>query len=59
MAVPFWLLYTKFGIGAKFFYFLPPVYQAIGFFDCVWLFVCLSILKSVLFPAAVSLGKNA
>lgn len=45
LAVPFWLFWTVFDIGADFFAFLPAQYQAIGFLDTVGVFVCLGILK--------------
>ena len=50
LAVPFWLCWTVFGIGAKYIYWLPAVYQAIPFWDCVGLFIAISIIKATLTP---------
>lgn len=44
MAVPFYICWTLCGIGEKYFYFLPDVYRAIDFWDCVGLFIVGSIL---------------
>lgn len=44
MAVPFWIVWTKCGIGAKFFGFLPAVYLAPGFWNIVGVFICMGIL---------------
>lgn len=46
LAVPFWLCWEVFGIGAKFFYFLPAVFFTPGFWSIVGLFICLGILNS-------------
>jgi len=51
LAVPFWFFWTKCGIGVKFFSFLPGIYTSIGFWDSVMLFVCIGIIKAVLFPS--------
>jgi len=45
LALPFWLCWTVFGVGQKFFYFMPPVYQRIGFWDTVFLFTVVGIVK--------------
>jgi hypothetical protein len=44
LALPFWICWTVGGIGQKYFYFLPLVYQKIGFWHCVGIFIVLSIL---------------
>jgi hypothetical protein len=54
LAVPFWFCWTVCGIGAKYFYFLPQVYQGIGFWACVGLFMVISILKSFFIPFSLS-----
>lgn len=48
MAVPFWLVWTVFGIGAKYFRFLPWYWASIPFFDCVGIFIILGIVKALL-----------
>lgn len=50
LAIPFWLLWTVFGLGDTYAYWLPPIYQHPGFWACVGLFIVISILKSVLLP---------
>jgi hypothetical protein len=54
MAIPFWLFWTVNHIGAKYFYFMPTVYQAPGFWDTVMLFVVASIIKSIFIPSLAS-----
>lgn len=44
LAIPFWIIWTLLGIGAKFFYFLPAVFIAPGFWSIVGLFICIGIL---------------
>jgi len=58
LAVPFWITWTVCGIGQTYFYFLPPVYQNIGFWACVGLFMVLSILKAVLIPRFASISNT-
>ena len=50
MALPFWLCWTVFGIGEKYFYFAPDVYHGIGFWASVGIFTVASVLKSILLP---------
>lgn len=57
LAVPFWIVWTVCGIGETYFYFLPKVYQSIGFWSCVGLFMAVSIIKCVFMPRLFSL-KN-
>jgi len=46
LSVPFWVLWTKAGLGGKYFYFLPEVYLDPGFWNVVGVFILLGILKS-------------
>lgn len=48
LAVPFWIAWNA--LAPKFFYWLPPVFLSIGFWEIVGLFVIVSILKSLLLP---------
>jgi hypothetical protein len=57
MAVPFWFFWTVNHVGKTFFYFLPAVYQAPGFWDTVMLFVVVSIIKSIFLPSLGSTVK--
>ncbi len=50
MAVPFWFGWTFLGMGTKYASFLPPVYLMPSFWDCVWIFVLVSIIKTVFLP---------
>ena len=54
MSVPFWLCWTVCGIGARYFYWLPEVYHAISFWNCVGLFICASIIKGTFVPVFAS-----
>lgn len=59
LAVPFYIVWTGFGIGETFFYFLPPVYRSIGFWNCVGLFMAVSIIKHVFIPRLVSVSTSS
>lgn len=45
MAVPFWLFWKVFGIGDKYFRFLPSTYQNISLWQCIGIFICVGLLK--------------
>lgn len=45
LAIPFWLCWTKLGLGAKFFFFLPAVFQVISLVDCIGLVFTLMIIS--------------
>ena len=49
-AVPFWIAWTKYELGEKFFYFLPEVYYNVGYWEIIGVFTCTSILKRMLTP---------
>jgi len=57
VSIPFWIVYTLYGIGEKFFYFLPVVYQSPGYWNTVGLFTVILILKSMLIRNNESLSK--
>lgn len=48
LAIPFYFLWN--GLAPTYLYWLPPVYQNLGFMTIVGLFILLSILKAVLLP---------
>ena len=50
----FWLIWTIGGIGQKYFYWIPETYQKISFWECIGLFIVISILKNVLIPKFIS-----
>lgn len=52
MAIPFWLLWNA--LAPTYFYWLPQVYMNVPFWDCVWLFLLIWILKAILIPDAWS-----
>lgn len=58
MAIPFWFLWTAQKFGEKYFYFLPDLYKSIPFWDCVGLFIVLSILRAILLPRFASSNTN-
>jgi hypothetical protein len=50
LAVPFWICWTVCGIGQLYFDFLPTQWQSIPFWNCVGLFLSVSIIKAVFVP---------
>lgn len=58
LSVPFWYVWTLCGIGEKYFYWLPSVYQSVPFGDCVGLFISISILKAALTPKLASVDNS-
>ena len=54
LAVPFWICWTVCAIGATLFPFLPAAWVALGFWQTVGLFTCLSIAKLMVFPRFAS-----
>lgn len=58
MSIPFWLCWTVCGIGERYFYWMPEVYQAIPFWNCVGLFICTSIIKGALVPQFASVRQS-
>ena len=58
VSIPFWFLWTSCNFGTTYFQFLPTQYQSIPFWDCVGLFIIISILKSALMPS-VSASASA
>lgn len=49
VAGPMWLAWTVFGLGAKFFYWLPDRYWYIGFWEFFGLFVIFGGLRHMAF----------
>lgn len=58
LSLPFWLFWTFWEIGKKYFYFVPEQYQVIPFWDCVMLFVVISILKGVFVPSLANVSQT-
>ena len=58
-SIPFWIVYTLCGIGEKFFYFLPVVYQSPGYWNIVGLFIIVLILKRILFVRVIGWAEFA
>lgn len=59
LAVPFWLIWTVFGIGQTYAYWLPEVYQAPGFWACVGIFIVMGIIKTVFVPRLVTVSNTS
>lgn len=57
-SVPFWFIWTVCGIGRKFFYWLPTVYQSLGFWETVGLFMAVGILKGLLTPTLAEVSQT-
>ena len=47
-AIIFWLIWTHFGIGAKFAYGLPAVYLTPSLLECIGLFAIITILAGLM-----------
>lgn len=59
LAIPFWFIWTVCGVGATYFYFLPPVWQTPGFWACVGIFIVTSIIKGVFLPRLISVNNTS
>lgn len=57
LAFPFWLIWTVFGLGEKYFYFLPSVYRAPSFWNCLGLFIAVPILYTIFIPKLASVHQ--
>ena len=57
LAVPFWFFWTHWKLGSIYFYFVPPVYWHIPFWDCVGLFLLLGIFRGLI-PTIVSVRQS-
>lgn len=56
LAIPFWYLWTVWGIGGDYFgWFLPKPLEEPSLKDCVAVSLCISLLKIMVF---FSLGKK-
>ena len=58
LAVPFWICWTACGIGSTFCPFLPLNWQTPGFWQCVGIFICASIVK-LFVPTLVSSSSSS
>lgn len=54
----FWIIWTHYGLGKVYAYWLPPIFQSIPFWHCVGLFMAISIVKSILMPSSASGSKS-
>ena len=59
LAVPFWLCWTVLDVGADYFYWLPETDHSIGFWDCIWIFIVVEILKLVLVPKIANVDNSS
>jgi hypothetical protein len=59
LAVPFWICWTVCGIGGLYFDFLPEQWRSIPFWNCVGLFLSVSIIKTVFVPKIASVSQSA
>ena len=55
LAVPFYFMWNH--LAPIYFAFLPVVYKSLPFWDCVWLFMTLSILKHLV-PTLVNVSQT-
>jgi len=47
VAVPFWLFWTVFGIGSKYFYVLPDTFHRIPLWHCIGIFMCIGTIRLI------------
>jgi hypothetical protein len=59
LAIPFWICWTICGIGSTYFKFLPQEWQSIPFWNCVGLFISISILKLIVVPRLASVSQSS
>lgn len=59
LAIPFWICWTCCGIGSSYFDFLPECWQSIPFWNCVGIFMSVSIIKTVFVPKLASVSQSA
>ena len=57
LAVPFYIIYTGFGIGNKYFGFLPSIYRDPSFFNCIGVFIVVPIIYGIFIPKLVSVSQ--
>lgn len=58
LALPFWLIWSVWGLGKKYFYFLPQIYFEPGFWECLGLFIAVPILYMIFIPKIVSVSQS-
>ena len=58
LSLAFWVCWSVGGIGKTYFYFLPDTYQDIPFWNCVGLFIVISIRKGALTPEVFKISNN-
>ena len=51
ISMPFWVIWTYYEIGRKFFPFLSDAWHTISYPECVGVFMCVYILRSVALPS--------
>lgn len=56
MAIPFWIVWNW--LAPKFAYWLPAVYQHLGFWETVGLFIIMSTIKAVVLPTSFSSSSS-
>jgi len=57
-SVPFWYVWTHCGLGVRYFYFLPEVFQSIPFWHVVGLFIIIWTLRSMI-PQLATINNSA
>ena len=58
LSLAFWICWSVGNIGKTYFYFLPNIYQDISFWNCVGLFITISILKGTLIPSIFKVSNK-
>lgn len=58
LAIPFWICWTCCGIGEVYFDFLPIQWRSIPFWNCVGLFMSVSVIKTVFVPRFCTVNQS-
>jgi hypothetical protein len=58
LAIPFYIIWTGFGLGDKYAAFLPEPYREPGFWNCVGLFIAVPILYGIFIPKIWSVSQT-
>ena len=58
LALPFWMIWSYWGLGEKYFAFLPKIYLNLDFWDCLGLFIAVPILYAIFIPKFVSVSQS-
>ena len=59
VALPFWLFWTVFGIGSKYFYFLPDIYHSVSLWHCIGIFLCIGMFRMIFVKSSTNVNTKS